>query len=402
MTSGNALRHGLGPEDRFLLLACSVADRATRMRSLAGLEGLDGERLVTSALKNRVVPLVQRAVHELDGAGLDEGSRALLEHYARRHQSGTLVHIHELLRILDRCRERGVRAVPYKGPILAATLYDDLVLRQYYDLDVLVRPEDVAVAREVVLALGFRPTDELDDAAAERKHLREDCELHFHHPVRDLLLELHWETLPRRHRGGFAVEDVWERFVPLTIAGREVEGFGPEDLLLVLCIHGGEKHRWNRLQMVADVARILIRYPDLDWRLLLARAAELGREETVLLGALCAWLLLDAPLPPDVIERLAAAPHLLAQAAATTGRIFRTDSGLVGFTTWRRYADELVARTERAAAPPGLRHYLGVVLRPEWVDRQALSLPGPLSFLYWVYRPWRLFRRHGFGLLGRL
>jgi len=198
------------------------------------------------------------------------------------------------------------------------------------------------------------------------------------------------------------VDDVWERFVPLAIAGRPVDGFGPEDLFLVLCIHGGEKHRWSRLQMLADLARIVTCHPDLDWPLLLARAGRLGREDTVLLGALCARLLLDAPLPPDVVEPAAGTPRLMAQAAATVGRLFRTDSGLVGFSAWQGYVDELASRAQPRVPRLGLRHYLGVVLRPEWTDRQALSLPTSLAFLYWLYRPWRLLRRHGTGLLARL
>lgn len=390
----------LSAAERFLFCACSLAPPAVRAERLQALarEGLDGERLVVCAQKNRVVPLLFRAVRSLAGAGLDASSQELLATHARRHQTEALVHLQECLRLLAAFAEQGVRAVPYKGPILAATLYDDLADRQYYDLDVLVAAEDVARARAVVSALGYEALDRLE-GGAEHQHLAEDCELHFRHRVRGLVLELHWEALPRRHRDGFALDDVWERFVPLVLASRPVRGFGPEDLLLVLCIHGGEKHRWSRLQMLCDVARLLARHPALDWELLLARADEIGRRETVLLGVLCAWLLLEAPLPERLARLVALDDGLLAQAAATVGRIVRTDSGLVRFRAWSGYAQELVRRAAAGGvarrAAPGLSRYLAVVLRPEWTDRQALALPRALSLLYWLYRPWRLVRRHG-------
>ncbi len=46
----------------------------------------------------------------------------------------------ELLRILNAFRQRGIRAIPYKGPILAERAYGSPSLRQFEDLD-LVTPQ---------------------------------------------------------------------------------------------------------------------------------------------------------------------------------------------------------------------------------------------------------------------
>lgn len=388
-------------EEAFLLAACSVAPAAQRAARLGALAaaGLDPARLVPLALKNRVVPLVLRALRAHEGPGAAAALEGLRPH-AQRSRTDALVHVGECLRLLDALAAAGVRAMPYKGPVLAATLYDDLGERQYHDLDVLVEPRGLERARAVALELGYEPRGEGED----RRHVEEDCELHYRHPARDLDLELHWEALPRRHRGGFALDELWGRLSSARLAGREVAAFAPEDLLLVLCVHGGEKHRWSRLQMLADVARLLARAPRLDWELALARADALARRATVLAGAGAAWLLLDAPLPARVAEACARSA-LVAQAAATAGRIARTDSGLDGLEAWRARAAELARRAREAGVPaaaPGLASYLGVVLRPEWTDRQALALPAPLGFLYWLYRPWRLLRRHGARLFGRL
>ena len=58
----------------------------------------------------------------------------------------------ELLKLLNLFRERGIRALPLKGPALAAAAYGNLSLRQFCDLDILVPKEDMLKAKEVLMS----------------------------------------------------------------------------------------------------------------------------------------------------------------------------------------------------------------------------------------------------------
>ena len=242
-------------------------------------------------------------------------------------------------------------------------------------------------------------------AAEEAKQIASDCEFHYRRPGADLTVEVHWQALPQRHRFGLDIEDYWERLVPTELAGLKVSSFGPEDLLLVLCIHGGEKHCWVRLQMLADVARLLLKHrQDLDWELLFERARSIGREHTVLLGVFLAWVLLGAPLPEEIRSRSAQFNGVTTQAGITLGRILREDSGMPTYAGWQDYMKTIQALSEGydSNGYGGFWAYLGTVMTPEWKDRQALELPPSLSFLYYAYRPLRLVRSHGANLLKRI
>ncbi len=57
--------------------------------------------------------------------------------------------------ILDAAAKRGVTLLPLKGVLFADVLYDDVGLRPMSDVDLAVRPSELAAASEVMTALGF-------------------------------------------------------------------------------------------------------------------------------------------------------------------------------------------------------------------------------------------------------
>src|SRR2546430_3203484 len=85
------------------------------------------------------------------GEALEPVPRHDLQLNARRN----LLMLWELLEILDLFTEQGIRALPYKGPVLAAIEYGNLAARTFCDLDILVRKEDATRARDLLVARGY-------------------------------------------------------------------------------------------------------------------------------------------------------------------------------------------------------------------------------------------------------
>src|SRR5256886_10494233 len=59
----------------------------------------------------------------------------------------------------------GIAAVPVKGPTLAALAYGDLARRESFDLDILVRRQDVAPAADLLRSLDYRADQVLSPGA---------------------------------------------------------------------------------------------------------------------------------------------------------------------------------------------------------------------------------------------
>ena len=137
-----------------LLLACARldADRAARVAAIAAAREVDWDALVRLARPHGMLPLVADALGEAGVA--PPAVRAALERALRDNLRRNVFLTAELFKLLALLEARGVPAVPYKGPALAALLYGNVGLRQFGDLDVLVRARDLGRAKELLLASG--------------------------------------------------------------------------------------------------------------------------------------------------------------------------------------------------------------------------------------------------------
>src|SRR6266702_2332708 len=291
----------LDPESE-LLLCCARTrpdDRtAERIRALM-FEPLDWDWLLRTARPHDMLPLLHRHLSASPEnipapvlAALSDGFKVSIRQSLRL--------VGEMLQLLGRFAERRVVAVPYKGPTLAARCYGDLSLRPFRDLNFLVRPQDLAPARQVLAADGYAPSPPRTprQEAAIHTTWREDAFW------RDAdAVELHWAFAPREFPLPLDLDDVWARLEPLPLGRTPIRTLCAEHLLFVLCTHGA-KHCWERLGWICDVAELLRSTPGLDLDGGLERARDLGVHRMVLLAFRLARDLLDAPLPGTVARRV--------------------------------------------------------------------------------------------------
>src|SRR5205807_1728560 len=184
-------------------------------------------------------------------------------------------------------------------------------LREFGDLDILVRRADVERAKRLLLSRGYWP--ELSVAASHEAALLTSG---YHYPLRrddGLAVELHWNLAPREFPYPLDAEEVWTRLRPVQLGGGTVYTLGAEDLLLFLCAHGA-KHCWWRRQWVADVAELIGREGGLDWDMIVRCARARGADRMLLLGLWLAHQLLDARTPESLLARARADPTVRALA----------------------------------------------------------------------------------------
>jgi hypothetical protein len=301
----------------------------------------------------------------------------------------------ELARIMQHFDRRQVRALPYKGPVLAQSLYRDVALRSFSDLDFLISPRDFERAKQALAEVGYRPDVELTPAI-ERLWLRVGYERSFDGAAGKNLVELQWAVLPYfyavdLHRAGVRTEDMrieglLQRAGRTLVGGREVPCLSPEDSLLVLCLHAA-KHLWTRLIWLCDIAET-VRLPTIDYALLFSRAQKLGITRIM---AISFWLVknvLHGELPAPVTVMTAADPQV-----AVLGKEFaqRLERGAAYDFESTEYFRLIMKLRERRS--DRWRYLWRLVWTPGAGDVAAVRLPETLFPLYRILRIGRLTQR---------
>jgi len=370
-----------------LLLCCARTTTATdvigRLREVAAKD-LDWEYLFLLARRHAVVPLlyIQLERHASDVVP-QEILRKLKQHYLENSARNTVLTA-ELCRLIGLFAAAGIEAIPYKGPALASIAYDNLALRRFVDLDVIVRKDDVLKAREILLDEGYASTKSLS-LAQQEVLLRTQHNMQFARDNRRLIVELHWEVAPQLFASSVSVERLWQDLVSIEINGTRVKTLSPDDLLFSLCVHGS-RHLWERLSWICDVAELISRHT-FNWTRLLERAANADTERMFLLGLFLAEKLLDARLPPEVKQRCDMDERLESLADNVVEHLFNGTTHVPATSREIFKYNIRVRKTLSARA-----RYLVYVFRPTDSDLRGRSFPSALNFVYYLIRPFRLIR----------
>jgi hypothetical protein len=383
------------PEGEVLICCARVEmdpEIAERLRALLQ-QDLNWERLIRIAYRNEVAPLLywnlkRQAPEAVPEAALD-GLQRFFHHNARYN----LLMTRELLRILNLLEAREVRAISFKGPLLASLIYGDLSLRQFSDLDILIHKHDVSRTKALLMSLGYRPRKSLA-AVQEAPHMKSEPVEVF---VRDdgiVSVDLHWglgrTSLPFQ----LDQDSFWERREAVSLGGTTVCSLPPEELLLVLCTHGA-RHLWNRMKWICDIAELLRVRRGMDWERVIKLASDLGIERMLFLGLLLATDLLGAAIPEEVLHRAQASQGARALADQVRASLFLEadqSSGVVNQFMFRTRAREHLR--DKVAV---VRYLIRRTATPTTTDRALIRLPAPLSFLYYLIRPIRLIGAYGTG-----
>ncbi len=373
-----------------LLVECGRAsvdaESAGRIRDLASA-GLNWNRLLKLAHRHHLAPLLFLNLSRLAVPGAPADALASLRDYFQKNSAFSLLFTGELVRLLARLSGRGIDAIPYKGPAMAMKLYGHVVSRQFCDLDILVRECDVWHASRVIEELGF-VSDAMVSDKKRTVFLQHTYTRVFSRDAGRTLVELHWKIAEPYFGVQFDAASLWPRRELMPLRGTTVSKPGAEDLLVMLCVHGG-RHGWDKLEGVCSVAALLQQTPAFDWDYAWQRSREMRCQRMLTFGLLLADGLFHIPLPAAAAA-MVRSPSLLASSKAVV-RAFSSEEAPP-----RAFANELALHLRlKDSYADRMRHCVRLVLTPSPADFSTVRLPESLPFLYRFVRPIRLARKLG-------
>jgi len=358
---------------------------------------IDWQCLIRAALMHGVGPLVYTSLRMICWEVIPKSGQAELQSNFLANVQNSFFLTAELLKLLALFETHSISAVPFKGPTLAASVYGNLSLRQFGDLDILVHKEDIARAARLLVSQGYRSSAEdsdgfeLDGDDEDVAYLEPKYYV-FVHPNRGVRVDLQWRITERYFSFSLHKDPLWERLVRVSVAGEPVRTFAPMDLLLTLCVHGS-KHRWEKLKWMCDIAEVINTYKEeIEWGKIQREAYKRGIERMLGLGLFLAQEFLGTALPEEISKKVQGNLGAKSVAQQINERLFAEINEPPGdvqkIIFYLKTKDHWRDRLQFCFRY--LSQCFSAVVTPTSKERSVLPLPTPFWFLYYFFRPLRL------------
>ncbi len=352
---------------------------------------LDWDYLLATADRHSLIPLLHYHLSSIDSRAVPPAVMARLEEMNRENTRFNLFLTGELLKLMTLLQDHRIEAIPFKGPTLALFAFGDIGLRQFGDLDILIKRQDFLTVRDLLVANGFTPRPAFY-SAQQAALLRFDCSHNFAN-AKDVWVDVHWNIVAPYYSVKIRADRLWDHLQPVTLNGRQLLTLSSEDLLLILCLHGFT-HLWERLGWICDVASLIESEKNIDWQLLLQNATRLGSGRILSLGLHLASELLDAPVPPEVFQTVPADAEVKMLVAQVQQQLFGARTRPAGI-----FNEVSLHLKMRERTRDKITACLRLVTTPRSNDWKSFSLPDSLFFVYYPLRPIRLAAKFAAGLI---
>jgi hypothetical protein len=277
-----------------LFLACSRteadASSVERIRSLAR-QTLNWQWLAGTAEYQGMFPLWYHSIKRNAREAIPTAYLTAWQWKFYRNAARNLYLTRALSQLLDLFEKNSIRALSYKGPLLATAIYGNLALRKAGDLDFLVHRRDFRKAKELLVSRGYRI------------HVALTWKDHLSHQAEGINIDLHQEIAPRWYNYRITFDDLWNRRTTIKLGGRNLPTFSLEDLLIVLCLdilRDTAEATDLRLFKLCDVVQVVKYYDAAGWELLLEKANQIGARGALFVALRAADDLLGVSMPTDI------------------------------------------------------------------------------------------------------
>ena len=331
-----------------------------------------------------MMPLMAYVLQGYGGSLVPQKIRERLHLRLLRTAQSNLAWLGEWRRMLLAFEASGIRTISLKGPGLSLLAYRNIALREFTDLDLLIRPADALMARDVLVREGYILRSPLiGDTEAEFLHSR-NRQLGFVRDRPDMLIELHWGALHEMYSFQLPVDQLFKSAQVENQEGISFLSLSREHLFLYLCAHG-TKHCWRSLRWLCDVASLVRTAPELDWNRCIQWAEDMKCDLVLKHSLLLAQQALGLELPLPIRTYCDDAK---ARALADTAASFLLSAhGNLGYREELHYLSAF-AKDWRDR----IRFMFERVFIPAEQDWQEVRLPCSLRFLYYTVRPLRFMR----------
>lgn len=379
-------------ENKLLLLCARTImtdDIRAKIKSILEQE-IDWDYLLRRSAEHKLSPLLYFHLSSICPNYVPFPIMMRLKTYYQENARKNMFFMSELLKILDLFEINGITSIPYKGPIMAINSYGNLALREFSDLDIFIKKEDVIKVRELLTTLGYYPNINLD-SEREKLFISKMRDYIFFNKEKEITLEIHWRfpsiffSLPKKVR-----MFEWYDIKITNLNNRAIRSPSSEEMILILSVHNAE-HRWEFISQICDIAAF-ISSNEINWEKVIIKANKIGIKRILGVNLYLVSNLINFEVPKNIYNQLTSDKNVKIIAEKIKKDIILSNSPKsIKLTEEMSLSFKL-----RENKLLGIKDVISSILAPGILEWKNFPLPAKIFFLYPVLRPFLLLRRYKF------
>jgi len=298
-------------EDKLILFCIKNHPGPSELEQINHLIPLiqDWDYLITTIIARGMGPLFYKKLPLLSNNSLipEAVKTGLQQAWYKTFSRSTLLYKY-FREIAGAFTSQNIQVIALKGIYLSEWLYQDIGLRQFSDIDLLVKEEDGATCLDILRRIGYTssyfPERSLSKFVLSK--FEQDV-VHYPPMVKDgVSVEIHIKLHSKNQSYHVLIPTLWQNAVPATINGITVSALNNTDLLIHLCLHLDKHFRKGHVQFTCfnDITNLLERDAGiLDWEKLTESCRLYHCEETVYLNLVMIQYFMHAAVPTAVLEK---------------------------------------------------------------------------------------------------
>ena len=293
----------LKPEYKLLLYcARTTIDQRIKNKILSLIQtDLNWEYLIKIASIHMLTPLLYYNLNSICPEKIPHNIIEELKAYYITNIRKNLLMTGELIKILKLLKYDSINAIPYKGPVLTSLAYDNLSLREFGDIDILINKSDALKAKNIMINNGYELYQPI--IINDSFYMKLETEYQFYNRKTGTITEIKWKLEGNFFSFPKNSNNLNEHLEKFDLNGFEVETFSTVDQLLILCIHSA-KHDWDRLSWICDISEILKSKEKIDWYEILDKSKKMNIKRLLFVNIILAKDLFKLELPDDILTQL--------------------------------------------------------------------------------------------------
>lgn len=380
----------LRPEDE-LLLCCARTDVNPEIRDkvLSLIKnGLDWDYLLNLASRHRLMPLLYHNLNSVCPELVPEDILCELKDNFNANVHHNLLLTGELIKILDKLKSQGINSIPYKGSSLAIFAYNNLALRQFGDIDIIVNKSDTLKAKEIMDSFGYE-LESYPEKMDESLYFKTQTEHKFINKTKNIVVEIH-----NKFQGHFLYFPTNPNFLyekenleTLNVSNYQTCIPSTENLILILCVHCA-RHNWSRISWLCDISEI-IQHKEINWPKLIEAAENLCIKRILLISLFLASNLFKLELPHEILDYINNDNSVKTICIELKKGLFIVNN--CSLTLFERTILDLKKREKLKIS---FVDVFNSMMKPTYMDFKKFPLNPSLFYFYYLIRPILLLIRY--------